>query len=270
MANDDWVRLEHDDGVGRLVFDRAPVNAFDPPFLTRVLELMQTVGPETRALVVTSAVPGIFAAGGDIPAMARASLEELLPFVALCQEAYSSFERAACPTIAAIDGHCLGGGFELALACDIRVVGRSAKLGLPEATIGLIASGGGTQRLVRAIGQGVARDLLLTGRRISGDEAGALGVASRVVDDGGAEAEALAIARKLADGPTEAIEATKRLAVAASEIAMEEGSRREFDEWAKVRPTAATQEGLDAFAEKRRPDFQGARRRAALDRSSPR
>jgi enoyl-CoA hydratase/carnithine racemase len=269
MANDQWVRLEQDDGVATIVFDRAPVNAFDTPFLTQVLDALRTLGEETRAVVVTSAVPSMFAAGGDIPGMARASLEELLPFVKLCQESYSAFERLHCPTVAAIDGPCMGGGFELALACDIRVAGSSALLALPEATIGLIASGGGTQRLVRAVGQGVARDLLLTGRRISGEEAGALGIVSRVVAPGEAEAEALAIARKLADGPTEAIEATKRLAVAASELAMEEGSRREFDEWAKVRPTAATQEGLDAFAEKRRPDFQGARRRAALGRSSP-
>lgn len=269
MPEPDWVRLEHDDGVATLTFDRPPVNAFDAPFLTRVLDAVMSLGPETRALVVTSAVPRMFAAGGDIPGMARASLEELLPFVKLCQEAYSSFERIHCPTVAAIDGPAMGGGFELALGCDIRVVGADALLALPEATIGLIASGGGTQRLVRAVGQGIARDLLLTGRRITGAEAGAFGITSRLVESGAAEAEAQAIARALADGPTEAIEATKRLAVAASELAMEEGSRREFEEWARVRPTAATQEGLDAFAEKRRPDFQGVRQRAALGRSSP-
>lgn len=266
---DDWVRLEHDDGVATLLFDRPPVNAFDTPFLRRVLAAVRSLGDETRALVVASAVPRMFAAGGDIPGMASASLEELLPFVKLCQEAYTAFERVHCPAIAAIDGPAMGGGFELALACDIRVVGARATLALPEATIGLIASGGGTQRLVRAVGQGVARDLLLTGRRITGEQAGAMGIASRVVEPGQARAQAQAIARALADGPTEAIEATKRLAVAASEIALAEGSRREYEEWAKVRPTAATQEGLDAFTEKRRPDFQGARRRAALGRSSP-
>lgn len=265
MTADHWIRVDHDDGVARLVLDRPPVNSFDAPFLRQVLDAVQALGPETRALVVTSGVDRMFAAGGDIPWMAGATLEELLPFVALCQESYSSFERISCPTIAAIDGPCLGGGFELVLACDIRVAGASAVLGSPEATIGLIASGGGTQRLVRAVGQGVARDLLLTGRRLSGQEAGALGIVSRVVADGSAEAEALAIARKLADGPTEAIEATKRLTVAASELGFEEGSAREREEWANVRPTAATQEGLDAFAEKRRPDFQGARRRAAGD-----
>jgi enoyl-CoA hydratase/carnithine racemase len=190
--------------------------------------------------------------------MAAAPIEEQLPFVALCQETYSSLERLACPSIAAIDGACLGGGLELALGCDIRVVGASATLGLPEATIGLIAGAGGTQRLVRAVGQGVARDLLLTGRRISGLDAGAMGVASRVVKDGGATAEALDIARKLADGPAEAIQATKRLAVAASEVTIDEGLARERAEWEQVRRSASSQEGLSAFAEKRTPDFRGA------------
>lgn len=262
MSSQDWISLEHDDGIALMTWRRPPVNAFDVPFLEQVLGAVGSLGRETRALVVTSDVERMFAAGGDMPWMARASLEELLPFVELCQQAYSSFERVHCPSIAAIDGPCLGGAFELALACDIRVAGESAVMGLPEATIGLIASGGGTQRLVRAVGQGVARDLLLTGRRVSGSEAGAMGIVSRVVADGSARTEALAIARALADGPTEAIEATKRLAVAASELVMREGSARELTEWAAVRQTAATQEGLEAFAEKRRPDFQGARRRA--------
>jgi enoyl-CoA hydratase/carnithine racemase len=191
--------------------------------------------------------------------MASAPIEEQLPFVDLCQETYTAFERLACPSIVAVDGHCLGGGLELALGCDIRVVGAGAKLGLPEATIGLIAAAGGTQRLVRAVGQGVARDLLLTGRRISGEQAGAWGIASRIVEDGAAAAEALRIGRRLADGPAEAIQATKRLAVAASELAIGDGLARERAAWEWARRSASTQEGLEAFAEKRKPDFARAR-----------
>jgi enoyl-CoA hydratase/carnithine racemase len=197
--------------------------------------------------------------------MARAPLDEQLAFVALCQRAYSSFERIACPAIAAIDGACLGGGLELALACDIRVVGAGAVLGLPEATIGLIAGAGGTQRLPRAVGQGVARDLLLTGRRVSGREAGAIGLASRVVADGDAEATALALARELADGATEAIQASKRLALCAFEQPIDAGLARERAAWAQVRRSATSQEGLDAFAAKRRPDFRGAAMRAGRE-----
>lgn len=259
MSSHERVRVELDDGVAHVVLDYAPVNQFDAPFLHAIREAVTGLGPDTRALVVSSAVDRIFAAGGDIPWMARAPTTELLPFVALCQATYTSFEAVACPCIAAIDGACLGGGLELALGCDIRVAGESARLGLPEATIGLIAGAGGTQRLVRAVGQGVARDLLLTGRRITGSEAGAVGLVSRVVPDGTATETALEIARHLAGGPAEAIQATKRLAVAASEITITEGLARERAEWEQVRRSPSTQEGLDAFAEKRPPDYRGAR-----------
>lgn len=261
MAPTDWIGLEHDDGVAHLTLSRPPVNQFDGMLLEQLLAAVEGLGGETRALVLSSALDGVFAAGGDIPWMAGASIEEQLPFVALCQDTYSAFERIACPTIVAIEGHCLGGGLELSLACDIRVAAAGASLGLPEASVGLIAGAGGTQRLVRAIGQGVARDMLLTGRRISGSEAAALGMVSRLVEEGGAVAEALRVARALADGPTEAIQASKRLAVAASELTIEEGLARERAEWEAVRGSALTQEGLEAFAAKRSPDFRGVRER---------
>jgi enoyl-CoA hydratase/carnithine racemase len=264
----DWITLERRDGVAHLRMNRPPVNQFDSPFLEAILAAVSTVGPETRALVVGSDFDGCFAAGGDIPWMAKASLEEAAPFVALCQETYTSFERLTCPTIAAIDGHALGGGLELSLCCDIRVVSEASSLGLPEANIGLIAGAGGTQRLVRAIGQGVARDMLLTGRRINGAEAIALGLASRLAPNGESTRVALEIAAGLADGPAEAIAATKRLAVAASELPIEEGLARERAEWATMRVSASSQEGLDAFAERRKPDFDAARAREAAGRDA--
>jgi enoyl-CoA hydratase/carnithine racemase len=253
------VHLSHNDGLAELTMDYAPVNQFNSGFLQEILDAVGTLGAETRALVVCSSLPGMFAAGGDLPWMAAAELEEQLEFVALCQETYTSFERVHCPAVVAIDGHCLGGGLEMSLACDIRVAGRSAKLGLPEATVGLIAGAGGTQRLVRAVGQGVARDMLLTGRRITGAESAQFGIVSRLVDDGEALAAARAVGRQLADGPAEAIQATKRLAVAASELSIVAGLERERDEWRQMRPSASSQEGLSAFAEKRKPDFVAAR-----------
>lgn len=257
MAIAPRIQVDDDDGVVRILLARPPVNQFDTGFLEELLAVVRALPGDRGAVVLGSSVPRMFAAGGDLQWMAGASIEEQLPFVELCQQAYGAFEALACPTLAAIDGHCLGGGLELALACDIRVVGAAARLGLPEATIGLIAAAGGTQRLVRAVGQGVARDLLLTGRRFTGAEAAAMGIASRVVEDGTATAEALTIARALADGPREAIAATKQLAVAASELPMTEGLARERDAWEQVRRSARTQEGLEAFAEKRAPDFRG-------------
>jgi enoyl-CoA hydratase/carnithine racemase len=258
--SDDWVQLRHDDGLSQLVLDRPPVNQFDAPLLDLIGAAVATLGPDTRALVVSSAVPGMFAAGGDIPWMATATIAEQLPFVELCQRTYSAFEALHCPVVVAIDGHCLGGGLELALCCDIRVAGRGAKLGLPEATIGLIPGAGGTQRLVRAVGQGVTRDMLMTGLRITGEQAFSWGIVSRLADDGEAEAVALKVARALADGPAEAIQAVKRLAVAASQLELADGLTRERAEWESARRSASTQEGLTAFAERRRPDFARARR----------
>jgi enoyl-CoA hydratase/carnithine racemase len=257
--SEDWVALRHDDGLAQLVLNRPPVNQFDAPLLELIGAAVATLGPDTRALVVSSAVPGMFAAGGDLPWMAAATIAEQLPFLELCQRTYSAFEELHCPVVIAIDGHCLGGGLELALCCDIRVAGRCAKLGTPEATIGLIPGAGGTQRLVRAVGQGVARDMLMTGLRITGEQAFAWGIVSRLVDDGGAEAEALKVSRALADGPAEAIQATKRLAVAASQLELADGLARERTEWESVRRSTSTQEGLTAFAQRRPADFSRAR-----------
>jgi enoyl-CoA hydratase/carnithine racemase len=252
------IEVHVDDGVAQLVLAKPPVNAFDAPFLTAIAAAVTGLGADVRALVVSSSVDRMFAAGGDIPWMAQAPLDEQLRFVELCQDTYSLFETVAYPTIAAIEGMCLGGGLELSLACDIRIVGPGAVLGLPEATIGLIAGAGGITRLVRAVGRGVAHDLLLTGRRISADEAVAMGIASRRAEAGGAAEAALDLARRLADGPTEAIEATKRLAVVAGEGTIADGLAREREAWASVRRSARTQEGLEAFGEKRPADFRTA------------
>jgi enoyl-CoA hydratase/carnithine racemase len=257
------VTLSHDDGLSHLVMDYPPVNQFDSGFLQEILDAVHTLDASCRALVISSAVPRMFAAGGDLPWMASATVEEQVRFVELCQRTYSSFEELAGPTIAAIDGHCLGGGLELSLCCDIRVAGESAQLGLPEATIGLIPGAGGTQRLVRAAGQGIARDMLLTGLRITGAQAGDWGIVSRVVPDGSALQTASTVGRQLADGPAEAIQATKRLAVAASQIGLSEGLARERAAWEQARRSPSTQEGLEAFAQKRKPDFAAARARGS-------
>ncbi len=246
-----------EDGVGELVMDAPPVNAYTFAFVERLRDGARTLH-DARAVVLRSAVDRIFAAGGDIPYMARAPLEEQLAYVDLCQEAYEAFEALPCPVVAAIDGACLGGGLELALACDIRVAGASAVLGLPEVTIGILAGGGAIHRLVRTAGQGWARDLLLTGRRVSGAEALTAGIVTRVTEDGGADAAALALARELAGGAPDAQREVKRLTLDAPDDTFATGMALEREAWARVRVTGSSQEGLEAFAEKRRPDYRGA------------
>lgn len=149
---DPGIRTRYDNGVVEIILDAPPVNSFSVRFLETLGEAVSSVPATTAAVVVTSAVPGMFAAGGDLRFMAGASAEESDAYVGLCQEVYGLFEQPRFVTLAAIDGYCLGGGLELALACDVRLVTPGAVLGLPEATRGILAGGGAIHRLVRAVG----------------------------------------------------------------------------------------------------------------------
>lgn len=252
------VRVEWHGGVAEVVFNLAPVNQFSVAFLRSVHAAMSSLPADTRAVLVRSDLARVFAAGGDIPYMAAAPLDEQMRYVRLCQDVYASFEDTRYPTVAAIDGACLGGGLELALGCDIRVAGETARLGLPEVGLGILPGGGAIDRLVRAIGQGAARDLLLTGRSVSGREALAWGLVSRLSPDGQATTVAREIAMRLAQGAPEAISAIKALALSALDGTFAEGLSDEYQTWRRVRATANAQEGLTAFAEKRVPVFEQA------------
>jgi enoyl-CoA hydratase/carnithine racemase len=250
------VRLEYDERVAEVVLASPPVNALSLDFLSALERAAGSIPREARAIVLRSDVPRIFMAGGDIAYMVDTPLEQLLAYVERLQNAFSSFERYAYPVLAAIEGHCLGGGLEIALCCDIRVVAESASLGVPEVTLGIFPAAGGTQRLPRAIGQALARDLLVTGRRITGREAKEIGLANHLVADGEATERARDIARDLAFGASEAIAATKYLALACWDRPLTDGLRLEREEWGRVRSSSNAQEGLRAFIEKRKPVYR--------------
>jgi enoyl-CoA hydratase/carnithine racemase len=253
--SDPRVRLEVRGEVAEIVFSCPPVNALSQQFIDEMNEAIDRIPPKTRAVAVTSDVERVFMAGADIAFMSGASLEEGGEYLRSVQRTFRRMEQLDPPAVAGIDGACLGGGLEFALTCDIRIVSEQALLGLPEVTLGILAAAGGTQRLVRAIGQGVARDLLLSGRRISGSEAVEIGLASRLVPKGTAGETARELAAELAAGAKEAIQATKRLALAASENSIESGLNQEWSEWMQVRRSENAQEGLTAFLEKRDPRF---------------
>ena len=169
-------------------------------------------------------------------------------------ERFRSMPKAV---IAEIGGRVGGGGSELALSCDMRFGARGRTvINQPEVALGILPGAGGTQRLGRAIGGSVARDLMLTGRRISGAEAAAIGLANRLVPDGEALSTARDLARRFADGATPAIAAIKRLTVAAPDHPLQEGLELERKVWKSVRQSPHAQEGLEAFAQRRRPDFR--------------
>jgi enoyl-CoA hydratase/carnithine racemase len=248
------VRLELSGGVAEIVLDRAPVNPLTTALLTEMNEALDQVPEDAGTLLVTSALGRIFMAGADIDFMRGAPLTEQGSYVRTIQRTFSRLEAWPAPVVVGIDGHCLGGGLELALACDLRVVAETATLGLPEATLGILAAAGGIQRLVRAVPQAVAHDMLLCGRRISGAEAGAWGLASRLTAPGEATAAARELAAELAAGSTPALAATKRLALAAAE-SVPSRLDREWSAWMEVRAGDDAREGLTAFVEKREPRF---------------
>jgi enoyl-CoA hydratase/3-hydroxyacyl-CoA dehydrogenase len=163
-------------------------------------------------------------------------------------------ETSSIVTVAAVNAMALGGGCELAMACDVRIAAESAMFGQPEINLGIIPGFGGTQRLPRLIGEGRARELNLTGEPIAADEAYALGLANRVVPDEELFDAALAWARKLAEQAPLAVEQIKRVS-AAGEIEL--GIEREKQSFAHVFASDDAREGISAFLEKRKPRFQG-------------
>jgi enoyl-CoA hydratase len=194
-----------------------------------------------RAIVITGS-DRVFAAGADIrPRLAQ----------------WHQLRRVQTPLIAAVNGFALGGGCELAMACDIIVAGESAKFGLPEVGLGLIPGGGGTQRLVRAIGKAAAMDVILTGRTLTAAEALDAGLVSRVVPDELSVAEALEVAQCIANRPAHAVRAAKQAVLHAFDSALEPGLDYERRLFEVLFSSSDTQEGLAAFREKREPRFSG-------------
>jgi enoyl-CoA hydratase len=256
-----FVRLEIDDGVGLIRIDRPPANAID---LTVGLELVDAVRDagdrDAVGAVVVWGGPTIFAAGADIKAMAEWSAEEVRPSVDALGDACDLLEDLDKPVIAAVNGFALGGGLELALACDLRYLGANAKVGQPEIQLGVIPGAGGTQRLTQLVGPGMARRLVYTGERLDATEAAAVGLAERVVTSGEVVEAAVTDARAFARGPRLALTAAKRAIRAAVRTPGPEGVRTERVLFLELFGTHDQREGMRAFLEKRDARFGGAAR----------
>jgi enoyl-CoA hydratase/carnithine racemase len=207
--------------------------------------------PACRAIVITGAGNRAFAAGADIRELAAetpASLHGADPFAVV-----DRVGRLSTPTIAAVRGYALGGGLELAMACDMLVAGDDAQLGQPEVGIGVIPGAGGTQRLARAIGRARAMELVLTGRRIGAAEADRLGLVTMVVPAAETLARAMELAGKVAAMPALAVEAAKAAVNATQVLPLDEGLRYERERFEALFATADRAEGMTAFLAKRTP-----------------
>ena len=213
--------------------------------------------PRVRSLVLTGAGDRAFVAGADIAEYAAADHQAFVAYQAESRRLFSRLDRLEKPVIGAVNGYALGGGFELALCCDLLVASEQASFGLPEGLLGLSPGGGGTQRLTRAAGPFVAADVLLAGRRLTATEALGLGLVAEVVAPERLLAAALARAEQAARVAPLAGRAMLALVRTAMEAPLEEGLDREQEALAALHRTGDAAEGIRAFVEKRAPRFTG-------------
>jgi len=266
------VRLEVADGVGTILLQRPPMNALD----TSMQEQLRAAAGEAArrrdvAAVVVYGGERVFAAGADIKAMQEMSYTDMVDRSAALQSAFTAVADIPKPTVAAITGYALGGGCELALACDFRVAGRSARLGQPEILLGIIPGAGGTQRLARLVGPARAKDLIFTGRLVDADEALRIGLLDEVVDEGsddqapaaGRSAVYAAAVRRVScyvGGPAYALRAAKAAIDRGLEVDLATGLEIERLQFAGLFATRDRDIGMAAFVAKQRgpAPFEGA------------
>jgi enoyl-CoA hydratase/carnithine racemase len=254
------IRYEAGDGVATVILNRPDVlNAMNNAMRLELLEVFTLLrtDDEVRAVIVTGAGDRAFSAGADI----REFLEPSVPVRFREQRKRIDFrremDRCPQPIIAAIRGFALGGGLELALACDIRIAAEDAQLGLTEINLGIIPGGGGTQRLPRVVGRGKALEMVLTGARVPAAEALRLGLVERVVPVPELMQTAADLARTIADKAPVALRYAKEAVVAGLELPLADGLRLENDLATLLRTSEDRVEGARAFVEKRKPRWSG-------------
>ncbi|MCZ2829541.1 enoyl-CoA hydratase-related protein [Modestobacter sp. VKM Ac-2986] len=211
MAAAEFVTLSVADGVGTIRLDRPKVNAIDEQLHLELRSAALEAGEraDVRAVVLYGG-ERVFAAGADIAAMAQLDAGQVATWGAELTASFTTVARLPKPTIAAVTGYALGGGYELALCADFRVLGAGARVGQPEVLLGLMPGAGGTQRLARLVGPAKAKDLVFTGRQVGAVEAVEMGLADAVVPDAEVYPTAVAMAQKFAAGPPLALAAAKR------------------------------------------------------------
>src|SRR5438132_63749 len=247
-------------GVAEVVLDRPPANAIDLLTLAKLKQAAQalSVDRSVRVVLLSSALERIFAGGFDLDFLAH-GWDDMLPMIRAFHEVANAWVRIPSPTIAVIGGHAAGGGCELALACDFRVMARGkATIGLPEVKLGLLPSGGGTTRLPRLIGRAAALDLLLRGRMIGADEAERVGLITQATDPEDLDPVARRLASELAALPPLAVSEIKRCVDLGLDGPLSAGLALEERGNLALAQTADAHEGVAAFNERRPPQFKGA------------
>lgn len=255
---DTFIRSEKEGRVALVTLDRPPVNALTLEMVRELGKALEDAGrdEEVSVVVLVGAVGRAFAAGADIREMARLDRTSGRALAQAGHEALGRLAGLAQPVLCAVEGVCLGGGCEIALACDLRVAGEGARLGLPEVSLGTIPGWGGTQRLPRLVGRSAALRLMLTAEPVEAQEALRIGLVDRVVPTGQALATTMEMAGRIAGFGRLAVQAVKRCALEGLQMPLEEGLRLEVETFSRLCDTEDMKEGLKAFLEKRKAEFK--------------
>ncbi len=245
--------------VAHLELVNPPLNLFTGELVLQLRDALRAIeaAEDVRAVVVSGRGERAFSAGSHVGEFEDQAGEAGRDRHQLDQDVWRQLAELPMPTIAAIEGHCLGGGLELALCCDIRVASETARLGLPEVSLAVIPGAGGTQRLPRVVGATRAKEMILTGRVLSASEAEAIGLVNRVVPAGSAVAAADELGAEIAQRGPVAVREAKRLIDTALDRDIGAGLEAEFEASERIFATEDMVEGARAFFERRDPNYSG-------------
>jgi len=235
------------------------LNAMNRPLLQELAREVDTARSDRslRCAIVTGAGEKAFSAGADLKERRGMTLEETREYVDLIRSTVDAVASLPFPTIAAVNGVAFGGGLELALACDLRVLAEHAQVGLTEVHVGIMPGAGGTQRLPRLVGLARAKQMIFAAARVPAVEALAMGLANRVVPSADLQATAMQLAAEIAANAPLAVRGAKRAIDTGFDAALDAGIDVEAAEYSRLLPTRDRLEGLAAFAEKRPPQYRG-------------
>jgi enoyl-CoA hydratase/carnithine racemase len=251
---------EFRDGIMTLTLNRPDVmNCLNFKMLHALREEIEVArfNKEIRVIIITGAEEKAFCAGADLKERITLTPDQVREFISTIRNLFTTVEYLNKPVIAAINGIALGGGTELALASDIRIASKTATMGLTETRLAIIPGGGGTQRLPRLVGKGKAKELIFTGRRISAEEALAIGLVNKVCEKETLSAEAMTMAAMICEAGPIAVEQAKYAINYGLETDLHTGLAIESNAYWVTIPTEDRLEGLAAFREKRKPVYKG-------------